>query len=95
MTGPGFCGELLFSFSLYFKDFEDDSCSFNSTLPGSFYARLHEYVGSGMLLAGYQVRLPMTPVDREVKKFCLILKKKGIFFDVRQDPRGYSVQVLR
>ena len=48
-----------------------------------------------MLLAGYQVRLPMTPVDREVKKFCLLLKKKGIFFDVRQDPRGYSVQVLR
>ena len=37
----------------------------------------------------------MTPVDREVRKFCMVLKRRGLLFDVRQDPRGYSVQVLR
>ena len=68
---------------------------FNTTLPGSFYARLAEFVGSGLLLANYQVRLPMTPVDREVKKFCEILRRKDVLFDVRQDPVGYGVQVLR
>ena len=70
-------------------------CRFNTTLPGSFYDRLWEYVGSGLLISGYQVRLPMTPVDREVRKFCMVLKRRGLLFDVRQDPRGYSVQVLR
>ena len=78
---------LFFNYSLF--------CRFNTTLSGSFYDRLREYVGSGLLISGYQIRLPMTPADREVRKFCLILKRRGLLFDVRQDPRGYSVQVLR
>ena len=52
-------------------------------------------MGSGLLLANYQIRLPMTPVDREVRKFCEILKNKDRLYDVRQDPVGYGVQVLR
>ena len=52
-------------------------------------------MGSGLLLANYQIRLPMTPVDREVKKFCDILKAKDKVYDVRQDPVGYGVQVMR